>query len=102
MEGGTGGGKTEKGEQVEQVQVGDAEADTFAPHEITPMTGTDGHDQDDPSTKKMTFEKNGKMKTVPKHGWKESPKLPEGWKLRCLPRKVGRKKQIWFLSPQVS
>ena len=39
--------------------------------------------------------------TVPKHGWGLSLKLPKGWKYRILPRKVGRKKQLWFLSPQV-
>ena len=100
MEGGPGGGRTE-----ELLQSAAAAGDTFAPREITPMTGPDGQDQDDPITEKIKpalSEKNGKMKTTPKHGWKESPELPEGWKFRCLPRKVGRKKQIWFLSPQVS
>ena len=39
---------------------------------------------------------------IPKYDWAMSLKLPKGWKYKILPRKVGRKKQIWFLSPQVS
>ena len=92
-------GKTEK----EEVQVAASAADTFAPREITAMSRPDSLVLADSSTVNSKPALSGKMKTTPKQGWKDSPtQLPEGWKFRCLPRKVGRKKQTWFLSPQVS
>ena len=87
--------------------------------EITPMRHFDGQNVDGSNfsggNKKGIGQNNLKKKdqpglsdkneqsstTMPKHGWGMSPKLPKGWKYRILPRKVGRKKQIWFLSPQV-
>ena len=106
MEGGGGGQTKEGGQELAQASAV-FPGDTCAPHEITPMSGQDGRDKNDPSIINSKLIKpaqsgtNRTMKTTPKHGWKDSSKLPEGWKFRCLPRKVGRKKQIWFLSPQV-
>ena len=103
--GGEGGGGSEAVEaKQEQEQTSD---DQFAPHEITPMSDPDSQGQSEPSSscangKKQKPAMSGNPKTIPKHGWTKSPKLPEGWKFRSLPRKVGRKRQIWFLSPQVS
>ena len=103
--GGGGGGGGEGGEGGEAVEAKQEQEQTsdeqFAPHEITPMSDPDSQGQSEPSSSSANGKKQ-KPATIPKHGWTKSPKLPEGWKFRCLPRKVGRKRQIWFLSPQVS